>query len=127
MQEFQETGWICSRKRAPFTLVFFLFFSNFLKFTILLLKELEDAKNVAVKSMQEKSWNANITEFQWHVINSCEYMTAVFNLKGLDHKMKEIEFPPDSDKVELAEVLKTEFPDYKSIIKQMVRGCVVHS
>lgn len=127
MQEFQETGWICSRKRAPLTLVFFLFFSNFLKFTILLLKELEDAKNVAVKSMQEKSWNANITEFQWHVIKSCEYMTAVFNLKGLDCKMKEIEFPPDSDKVELAEVLKTEFPDYKSIIKQMVRGCVVHS
>lgn len=91
---------------------------NFVAF--FLPQELEAAKDIAIKSTADKSWNEHIEEFKWRVANACEDLLAVFEVKKTAAMLQKLDFPPDSDKKALETVLEEQMPQYKAIIKAEV-------
>jgi len=82
--------------------------------------ELEAAKDIAVKSTADKTWNENIEEFKWRIANACEDVLAVFEIKNTAANLQKLDFPPDSDKTALNTILDEQMPHYKAIIKAEV-------
>ena len=65
-----------------------------------------------------------MTEFQWYLIDAAGRLLAVYRVKSLSQNMQNLAFPPEADEKFLQSELEKAFPDYQSIIKEMVRNHV---